>query len=61
MAGDGSVRPEPLVDVEEVARAVVYMAGLPLDANGDNDGTGEDDAVRRARLSGGRWLAWRSC
>lgn len=30
---DGSVRPEPLMDVEHVARAVRYMAGLPLDAN----------------------------
>src|SRR3954453_6888824 len=30
---DGSVRPEPRMDVEDVARAVVYMAGLPLDAN----------------------------
>ncbi|HXG05179.1 MAG TPA: SDR family oxidoreductase [Candidatus Binatia bacterium] len=30
---DGTIRPEPLMDVEHVARAVVYMAGLPLDAN----------------------------
>jgi NAD(P)-dependent dehydrogenase (short-subunit alcohol dehydrogenase family) len=30
---DGNVRPEPLMDVEVVARAVVYMASLPLDAN----------------------------
>jgi NAD(P)-dependent dehydrogenase (short-subunit alcohol dehydrogenase family) len=30
---DGSVRPEPLMDVENVANAVVYMASLPLDAN----------------------------
>ncbi len=30
---DGSVAPEPVMDVENVARAVVYMAGLPLDAN----------------------------
>ena len=30
---DGSVRPEPLLDVDHVARAVVYMANLPLDAN----------------------------
>jgi NAD(P)-dependent dehydrogenase (short-subunit alcohol dehydrogenase family) len=30
---DGSVRPEPLMDVAEVGRAVVYMASLPLDAN----------------------------
>ena len=30
---DGTVRPEPLMDVEVVANAVVYMAGLPLDAN----------------------------
>jgi NAD(P)-dependent dehydrogenase (short-subunit alcohol dehydrogenase family) len=30
---DGSVRPEPLMDVGEVGRAVRYMASLPLDAN----------------------------
>ncbi len=30
---DGSVRPEPLMDVESVARSVVFMAGLPKDAN----------------------------
>ncbi len=30
---DGSIRPEPLMDVEEVGRAVRYMASLPLDAN----------------------------
>ena len=30
---DGTVRPEPLMDVAEVGRAVCYMAGLPLEAN----------------------------
>jgi NAD(P)-dependent dehydrogenase (short-subunit alcohol dehydrogenase family) len=30
---DGSVRPEPRIDVEHVVRAVLYMASLPLDAN----------------------------
>jgi NAD(P)-dependent dehydrogenase (short-subunit alcohol dehydrogenase family) len=30
---NGTVMPEPTMDVEHVARAVVYMAGLPLDAN----------------------------
>jgi NAD(P)-dependent dehydrogenase (short-subunit alcohol dehydrogenase family) len=30
---DGSVRPEPLMDVANAARAVAYMASLPLDAN----------------------------
>jgi NAD(P)-dependent dehydrogenase (short-subunit alcohol dehydrogenase family) len=30
---DGSVRAEPLMDVADVAAAVRYMAGLPLDAN----------------------------
>ena len=30
---DGSVRPEPTMDVDAVARAIVYMASLPLDAN----------------------------
>ena len=30
---DGTVAAEPLIDVEHVARAVVYLAGLPLDVN----------------------------
>lgn len=30
---DGSVQPEPTFDAEHVARAVLCMAGLPLDAN----------------------------
>ena len=30
---DGSLAPEPTIDVQHVARAVVYMASLPLDAN----------------------------
>jgi NAD(P)-dependent dehydrogenase (short-subunit alcohol dehydrogenase family) len=30
---DGSTRPEPLMDVELVANAVVHMASLPLEAN----------------------------
>ena len=30
---DGSVRPEPVMDVEHVANAVVKMADLPLEAN----------------------------
>jgi NAD(P)-dependent dehydrogenase (short-subunit alcohol dehydrogenase family) len=30
---DGSVRPEPRMEVADVARAVCCMAGLPLDAN----------------------------
>lgn len=30
---DGSVQAEPLMDVAEVGRAVLYMAGLPLGAN----------------------------
>jgi NAD(P)-dependent dehydrogenase (short-subunit alcohol dehydrogenase family) len=30
---NGQVVPEPLMDVEHVANAVVYMASLPLDAN----------------------------
>ncbi|MDT7560656.1 MAG: hypothetical protein QOI50_523 [Pseudonocardiales bacterium] len=30
---DGSVRPEPTFDVRHVAEAVLFMAGLPLDAN----------------------------
>jgi NAD(P)-dependent dehydrogenase (short-subunit alcohol dehydrogenase family) len=30
---NGSVAPEPTMDVENVARSVLYMASLPLDAN----------------------------
>jgi NADP-dependent 3-hydroxy acid dehydrogenase YdfG len=30
---DGSLRAEPRMRVEDVARAVVYMASLPLDSN----------------------------
>jgi len=30
---DGTVAPEPTMDVDDVARAVLYMASLPLDAN----------------------------
>jgi NADP-dependent 3-hydroxy acid dehydrogenase YdfG len=30
---DGSVRPEPLMDVDHVARSIVFMASMPLDAN----------------------------
>lgn len=33
LQADGTVRPEPLMDVAEVGRAVAYMASLPLDAN----------------------------
>ena len=30
---DGSIRPEPTMDVMDVARAVVFMSSLPLEAN----------------------------
>jgi len=30
---DGSIRPEPLMDVEHVGSTIRYMASLPLDAN----------------------------
>jgi NAD(P)-dependent dehydrogenase (short-subunit alcohol dehydrogenase family) len=30
---DGTLAPEPTMDADDVARAVVYMASLPLDAN----------------------------
>lgn len=33
LQADGSKQTEPTIDVEHVARAVVYMAGLPLDVN----------------------------
>ncbi len=30
---DGTIKPEPTMDVEDVARSVVFMASLPLDSN----------------------------
>ena len=30
---NGRIAVEPVMDVDDVARAVVYMAGLPLTAN----------------------------
>jgi len=33
LQANGSIAPEPTMDVVHVASAVVYMAGLPLDAN----------------------------
>jgi NAD(P)-dependent dehydrogenase (short-subunit alcohol dehydrogenase family) len=33
LQADGTLRPEPRMPVEEVARAVVYMASLPLNSN----------------------------
>ena len=33
LQADGSTRPEARMDVDDVGRAVVYMASLPLDAN----------------------------
>jgi NAD(P)-dependent dehydrogenase (short-subunit alcohol dehydrogenase family) len=33
LQADGEVRPEPLMDVEHVAQAVVFMANLPLETN----------------------------
>jgi NAD(P)-dependent dehydrogenase (short-subunit alcohol dehydrogenase family) len=33
LQADGSTLAEPVIDPENVARAVLYMAGLPLDAN----------------------------
>ena len=30
---NGTIAPEPTMDLDNVARAVVYMASLPLDAN----------------------------
>ena len=33
MQANGDIEVEPRIDVQHVARAVVYMAGLPLDAN----------------------------
>ena len=33
LQADGRMTPEPVMDAENVARSVVHMAGLPLDAN----------------------------
>jgi hypothetical protein len=33
MQPDSSTRPEPRMNVEDVGRAVAYMASLPLDTN----------------------------
>jgi NAD(P)-dependent dehydrogenase (short-subunit alcohol dehydrogenase family) len=33
LQADGEVRPEPLLDITHVVDAVLYMAGMPLDAN----------------------------
>jgi len=33
LQADGSIRPEPRMDAEHVARAILYMDSLPLDAN----------------------------
>lgn len=33
LQADGELRPEPLLDIAHVVDAVLYMAGLPLDAN----------------------------
>lgn len=33
MQASGTTAPEPRIDVNDVARAIVYMASLPLDAN----------------------------
>jgi NAD(P)-dependent dehydrogenase (short-subunit alcohol dehydrogenase family) len=36
LQANGQIAPEAVMDVKEVARAVVYIAGLPLDANIQN-------------------------
>lgn len=33
LQADGAIKPEPRINVQHVADAVLYMAGLPLDAN----------------------------
>ena len=33
LQADGTIALEPTMDVAHVAEAIVYMAGLPLDAN----------------------------
>lgn len=48
---DGSIRAEPLMDIEHAASAVLYMASLPLAANVQFHGDGEQDAVYRPWLN----------
>lgn len=36
MQADGSIRPEPTMDVAETGRAVAYMAGMPAGTNVPN-------------------------
>jgi hypothetical protein len=33
LQADGQLAPEPYLELEHVVQAVLYMAGLPLDAN----------------------------
>ena len=48
---DGSLKPEPRMDVDHVGQAIVYMAKLPLETNVlVHDGDGDEDAVRRKGL-----------
>ena len=48
---DGSTAPEPLMDLDHVGQAIVYMAGLPLTTNVlFMTVMATDDAVRRPRL-----------
>ena len=50
---DGSVRPEPLMDLSVVAEAVLYMANLPLGGKRSvHDGDGHKNAFCRARIIG---------
>jgi len=49
---NGSIAAEPTMDVQHVARAVLYMASLPLDANVQFPHShGYEDALRRARVN----------
>jgi NAD(P)-dependent dehydrogenase (short-subunit alcohol dehydrogenase family) len=48
---NGTIAVEPTMDAADVARAVVYMASLPLDANVPiHDCHGDQDALHRPRL-----------
>jgi len=64
LQANGTIEREPTIDVAHVARAVVYMATLPLDTErAVHDGDGDEDAVHRTRLSRGRggsrlWSPW---
>ena len=48
LQADGSVRPEPRMQPDDVAKAVVYMAGLHRRQCGHHDRDGDQNAIHRS-------------